>query len=375
MLYDVGAMPLPFIVVLEGEVALVHPADGSELLIKVLGHGQFTGEFNLLAGRRALARARAQTDGEVIELSREQLLRLIQTDFELSELLMRAFILRRVELMERGLGDVVMIGSQFCSGTLRVKEFLSRNAHPFAYLDLEQDAEVQQVLDRFHVSVGDIPVLICRGEKVLRNPTNREIAECLGLNESIDSAPVRDVLVVGAGPSGLAAAVFAASEGLDVLVIEADVPGGQAGTSSKIENFFGFPTGITGQALTGRAFAQAQKFGAQVMVASGAKKITREPQALCRRNGRRRQRPGAHDRHRVRGGLPQAADLEPVPVRGSRRLLRGDVHGVPAVQRGGSHRHRGRKLGGPGRGFPGAGGLPRLPAGAWRSLAETCRAT
>ena len=287
VLYDVGAMPLPFIVVLEGEVALTHPADGSEILIKVLGRGQFTGEFNLLAGRRALAQARAQTAGEVIEFSREQLLRLIQTDFELSELLMRAFILRRVALMERGLGDVIMIGSQFCSGTLRVKQFLSRNAHPFAYLDLEQDDDVQQVLDRFHVSVGDIPVLICRGEKVLRNPTNREIAECLGLNESIDSAPVRDVLVVGAGPSGLAAAVFAASEGLDVLVIEADVPGGQAGTSSKIENFFGFPTGITGQALTGRAFAQAQKFGAQVMVASGAEKITgsRRPYVVETRDG------------------------------------------------------------------------------------------
>jgi thioredoxin reductase (NADPH) len=275
VLYDVGAMPLPFIVVMTGSIEVLHPSDAGETLIQALGPGQFTGEFNLLAGRPALARARVRDAGEVIEVGREQLLLLIQTDYELSEILMRAFILRRVALMERGLGDVVLVGSAFCAGTLRVKQFLARNAHPYTYLDLEQDADVQYLLDRFQVSIHDIPVLICRGSLVLRNPTNRQIADCLGLNESIDSTHVRDVLVVGAGPSGLAAAVFGASEGLDVLVIEANVPGGQAGTSSKIENFFGFPTGITGQALTGRGFAQAQKFGAQVMVASGAQRITR----------------------------------------------------------------------------------------------------
>jgi thioredoxin reductase (NADPH) len=275
MLFDVGSLPLPFFVVLKGDIELVHPADGGETLIQVLGPNQFTGELNLLSGRRSLARARVRDPGEVIELTREQLLRLVQTDFGLSEILMRAFILRRVALMERSLGDVVLIGSQFCSGTLRIKQFLSRNAYPYTYIDLERDADFQQLLDRFQVSVDDIPVLICRGQLVLRNPTNRQIADCLGFNESIDATKVRDVLVVGAGPSGLAAAVFAASEGLDVLVMEANFPGGQAGASSKIENFFGFPTGISGQALTGRAFAQAQKFGAQVMVASGAEKITR----------------------------------------------------------------------------------------------------
>ncbi len=275
LLYDVGTLPVPFVVVASGEVELVHPHEGTERLIHALGPGQFSGELNLLSGRRALARARVREPGEVIVLVREELLRLVQTDYELSELLMRAFILRRVALMEEGLGDVVLIGSKFCSGTLRVREFLSRNAHPYAYFDLEQDAEVQHLLDQFKVSVNDIPVLICRGELVLRNPGNAEIADCLGLNESVDNTQIRDVLVIGAGPSGLAAAVFAASEGLDVLVMESNVPGGQAGSSSKIENFFGFPTGITGQALTGRAFAQAQKFGAQVLVASGAEKLTR----------------------------------------------------------------------------------------------------
>ena len=273
MLYDVGTLPVQFFVVVRGEIELVHPVEADETLIQVLGPGQFTGELNLLSGRRALARARVRESGEVIEISREQLLLLVQTDFELSETLMRAFILRRVALMEQGLGDVVLIGSQFCSGTLRVKQFLSRNAYPYSYVDLERDTDFQHLLDRFQVSIDDIPVLICRGQVVLRNPTNRQIADCLGFNESIDQTHVRDVLIVGAGPAGLAAAVFAASEGLDVLVMESNVPGGQAGASSKIENFFGFPTGITGQALTGRAYAQAQKFGAQVMVASGAEKI------------------------------------------------------------------------------------------------------
>lgn len=275
MLYDVGSLPLPFFVVVEGELDIVHPDDGGETLIQVIGSGQFTGELNLLSGRRSLARVRVREAGEVIELTREQLLRLVQTDFALSEILMRAFILRRVALMERSLGDVVLIGSQFCSGTLRIKQFLTRNAYPYTYVDLERDPDFQQLLDRFQVSIDDIPVLICRGQLVLRNPTNRQVADCLGFNDSIDARQVRDVLIVGAGPSGLAAAVFAASEGLDVLVMESNVPGGQAGASSKIENFFGFPTGISGQALTGRAYAQAQKFGAQVMVASGAEKITR----------------------------------------------------------------------------------------------------
>jgi len=275
LLYDVGTLPVPFVVVARGQVDLIHPEDRTERLIHTLEPGQFSGELNLLSGRRALARARARERGEVIILEREELLRLVQTDFDLSEILMRAFILRRVALMEEGLGDVVLIGSKFCSGTLRVREFLSRNAHPYAYIDLEQDDEVQHLLDRFQVSIDDIPVLICRGDRVLRNPGNAEIADCLGLNESVDSTQVRDLLVIGAGPSGLAAAVFAASEGLDVLVMEASVPGGQAGASSKIENFFGFPTGITGQALTGRAFVQAQKFGAQVLIASGAQKLTR----------------------------------------------------------------------------------------------------
>ena len=209
------------------------------------------------------------------------------------------------------------------------------------------------MLDRLNVGVNDIPILICRGQRVLRNPSNREIAECLGFNESIDQAHVRDVLIVGAGPSGLAAAVFAASEGLDVLVMESNVPGGQAGASSKIENFFGFPTGITGQALTGRAYAQAQKFGAPVLIASSAAQDCQPSQTLRRREQRRPECPGTHDRHRLRRRVPKTADIEPHTIRRLRGLLRRDFHGIAALPGRGGHRHRRWKLGGSGSGLPG----------------------
>jgi len=180
-----------------------------------------------------------------------------------------------VEMIAQGVGDVILIGSTHCSGTLRIKEFLTRNGHPYTYMDLDNEASVQALLDHFGVKLADVPVAICAG-RVLRNPTNREIADCLGFNEAIDQAKLRDVVIIGAGPAGLAAAVYAASEGLDTLVVESDSPGGQAGSSSKIENYLGFPTGISGQELAGRAYAQAQKFGAQLVIARGATRLACE---------------------------------------------------------------------------------------------------
>jgi thioredoxin reductase (NADPH) len=227
----------------------------------------------LLSGRRSLVQLRTSEPGDVIELDRESLLALVQTDAELGEIVLRAFILRRVELVAHGLGDVVVVGSSFCAATLRVREFLNRNGHPYAYVDLDHDEGVQELLDRFHVDAGDVPILLCRGNVVLRNPSNQEIADCLGFNEAIDREHLRDVVVVGAGPAGLAAAVYAASEGLDVLVLESASPGGQAGSSSRIENYLGFPTGISGQELTARAYTQAQKFGAELMVARGVRRL------------------------------------------------------------------------------------------------------
>jgi thioredoxin reductase (NADPH) len=282
VLVQPGDQIVPFFVVTSGGVEIVRPSSANETLVALYGPGQFTGEVNMLSGRPALLQVRASESGEVIEVDREQLLALVQTDSQLSEIIMRAFILRRVELIAHGLGDVVLLGSNHCSATLRVKEFLTRNGHPYSYIDLDRDADVQGLLDRFHVTAADVPVLICRGEVVLRSPTNQQIADCLGYNEGIDQTQIRDVVIVGAGPAGLAAAVYAASEGLDVLVLETNSPGGQAGSSSKIENYLGFPTGISGQALAGRAYTQAQKFGAQVMIAKGAKQLAcdRTPYAI-----------------------------------------------------------------------------------------------
>lgn len=273
VLIEAGDTVVPFFVVTEGEIEIVRPSGTVETVITVHGPGEFTGESNMLSGRRTLVRARAKGPGAVIELSREHLLAMVQTDPELSEIFMRAFILRRVELIANGIGDVVLVGSTHSRGTLRIKEFLSRNGHPYAYIDLDRDPDVQALLDRFDVGVADVPVLIWRGETALRNPTNQQIADSLGFNDAIDQTHVRDVVIVGAGPSGLAAAVYAASEGLDVLVVEANAPGGQAGASSRIENYLGFPTGISGQDLAGRAYTQAQKFGAQVLIAKGATQL------------------------------------------------------------------------------------------------------
>ena len=260
-----------FFSVISGELSILNVSDGAEKVVGTLGPGTFTGELNVLSGRPGLARIRASADGELIEIDREQMLSMVQTDSELSDIFLHAFILRRLALIEQGVGDFILVGSSHSLDTLRIKEFLTRNAHPYTYIDLDRDRDVEELLDHFQVDVSELPVTICSSNVVMRNPTNQLIAECLGFNKGVDQTHVRDVIIVGAGPAGLAAAVYAASEGLDVLVVEADSPGGQAGASSKIENYLGFPTGISGQELAGRSYTQAQKFGAQMLVAEAAK--------------------------------------------------------------------------------------------------------
>ena len=282
VLLEAGAKIQKFFVVTRGRIEVVRKSPAGEELVTVARPGQFSGEVSMLSGRPGLVTFRAAEAGEVIEIDRDQLVALVQTDSELSDILMRVFILRRASLIARGIGDVVLIGSAHSSGTLRIKEFLTMNGHPYAYEDLDRDASVQDLLDHFQVGVEDVPVVICRSTFVLRNPTNREIADCLGFNVGIDQTQVRDLVIVGAGPAGLAAAVYAASEGLDVLVLEMNAPGGQAGSSSKIENYLGFPAGISGQELAARAYAQAQKFGAQVMIAKSVTQLAcdRKPFAV-----------------------------------------------------------------------------------------------
>jgi len=266
ILFDVGDQNTRFFVVLSGAVDILRSAgDGAE---PVTAHhaGQFTGEINMLSARRSLVRARVSADGTVIAVDRDALRTLVQRDPELSELLMRAFILRRMALMGELARDTVLLGSRHSGATQTIREFLSRNGQPFVYQDVETDPSVQDLLDRFQIGVDEVPVLICQGGHVLKNPSIETLASAIGLAGDLHTDDVHDVIIVGAGPAGLAAAVYGASEGLDVLVLESTAPGGQAGTSSRIENYLGFPTGISGQALSGRALTQAEKFGAEVAI-------------------------------------------------------------------------------------------------------------
>ncbi len=272
ILFQPGDGSVPFFVLLSGGMEIVQIDMTGERAIATHKAGSFTGELTMISGRGALVRGRVSVAGEFLELTPADFLSLVARDAELNEIFMRAFILRRLLLLSSGRGNVVLLGSRHSANTLRLREFLTRNGHPHTYIDLDTDKSAQSLLDQFAVKPEQIPVVICNKETVLRNPTTAELAKCLGLNLSIEASQVRDVVIVGAGPAGLAAAVYAASEGLDVLMIETEAPGGQAGSSSRIENYLGFPTGVSGLELTARATTQAQKFGAKMMVAS---KVTR----------------------------------------------------------------------------------------------------
>ncbi len=270
MLWRDGDTNISFYVVLEGAVAILAGPHAREVVLHE--RGGFTGDVDMLSGRPSAVQARAHGATRVLEIDRAKFRGLVQTDDEFGEIVLRAFILRRVALIESGLGNVVFIGSRHTADNLRLQEFLTRNGRPFTYLDLDRDRSVRELLDHFHVEVDDLPVVVCSGVNVLKKPTVEELADCLGLSR-IDEDTLYDLVVVGAGPAGLAAAVYAASEGLNVLVLEAYAPGGQAGSSSRIENYLGFPTGISGNELAARAFVQAEKFGASMTVARTAARL------------------------------------------------------------------------------------------------------
>jgi thioredoxin reductase (NADPH) len=273
ILGEAGEPVTKIFVVVSGRLDLVSPPRWVGEEVPSFSEGMFTGERSILAGGRFLARIQATTPCDVIEVTRDALLEMIQTDAELSDMFLRAFILRRLQLIDQGFGDVQLLGSNHCQGSLRIREFLTRNGHPYRWVDLDTDADSQAMLDQLHVKAGDIPVVICRGSIVLRNPTIQQVADCLGLNPTIDRTAVCDLVIIGAGPAGLGAAVYAASEGLNVVMIEGNAPGGQAGTSSRIENYLGFPLGISGQELASRAYDQAQKFRAKILIAKTVVRI------------------------------------------------------------------------------------------------------
>ena len=275
ILYEPGQRNVSFYVVLAGELDIVSVRGDAEDLIALHGPGEFTGELGLPSQGRAVVRAKARGRVETLRLDGAALRRLIQTDSEIGEVCLRpgAFIRRRVGMLSAGYGNAMLIGREGAPQTYRLRSFLSSNGQPHHYLDVDRDAEVGGILGALGVSARELPLLISRGNRVLVNPTDLEVAEHLGIGNALEPDVVRDVVICGAGPGGLAAAVYGASEGLDVLVVEGMAPGGQAASSSKIENYLGFPAGVSGQALAARATIQAQKFGASISVARRVERL------------------------------------------------------------------------------------------------------
>jgi len=278
-----GERTVDFFLVREGaiEVFETDAENGREHVLVVHGPNEFTGELDMFNDREILVSSRTvkqEQPTRVVRVPRADFRRMITAEPDIAEIIMRAFILRRVGLMKHAQGGgVVVVGPAHGGDTLRVRHFLDRNGYPHRLVDTEDDASAQTFFAACACvatkEVGGLPVVLDLRRRVYRNPSNARLADALGLSEQVDAEHVHDVVIVGAGPGGLAAAVYAASEGLDTLVIEGNAPGGQAGTSSKIENYLGFPTGISGQALAGRAQVQAQKFGARLAVSREANGI------------------------------------------------------------------------------------------------------
>jgi thioredoxin reductase (NADPH) len=263
----VGQVGLGLTIILAGKVDITqHDESGRRTPIVTHGAGAFMGELAQLAGRPALVDAHAQGAVEALSIPPDQLRALLIAEAELGERIMRALILRRVGLLETGAGGPVIVGRAGNGDVLRLAGFLRRNGHPHQRLDPENDAEARALIDRFHVDTGQLPIVLCPSGQLLRNPSEIELARCIGLVGPIDPDRVYDVAIVGAGPAGLAAGVYAGSEGLSVLVLDCRAFGGQAGASARIENYLGFPTGISGIALMARAYNQAQKFGVEMAI-------------------------------------------------------------------------------------------------------------
>jgi thioredoxin reductase (NADPH) len=263
ILFDEGDCDIDFFVVLSGAVEICHYSDNGMKHVLRSGANQFLGDPSTLTGRAAVVQARVDEDAEVLRIAPDRFHRIVVEDSELSDLILRTFLARRSALIAGGYSSIKVVGSRYARDTHRIREFLTRNSQPYAFLDLEKDEGVAAMLETLHVGIDETPVVVCREGHVVRNPTDAALAHELGF-DTLDETDVCDVVVVGAGPAGLAASVYAASEGLTVTAIDLGSPGGQAGTSSKIENYLGFPTGISGQELAQRAVTQAVKFGTRM---------------------------------------------------------------------------------------------------------------
>jgi thioredoxin reductase (NADPH) len=266
-----GERSVDFFVVIDGCIEIFdQDRHHAPRVFAALRARQFTGELDLFNDREVFVSGRAGEDSRIIRIHRADFRRLVTGEPDIGEIVMRAFVLRRVGLIRHSTGGTVLIGPAHAADTLRLERFLTRNGYPHKLLDTEADPDAGGFLECFSLTPDLLPVVIASGERVLRNPSNAALADALGLVEPMDPAAVWDVAIVGAGPAGLASAVYGASEGLGTIVIEGMAPGGQAGTSSKIENYLGFPTGISGQALAARAQIQAEKFGARLEISRHA---------------------------------------------------------------------------------------------------------
>jgi len=273
-LFERGDHGIDFFVVIEGAIDILadHPLTGRARTFTYRA-GQFTGEQNLFTDRRMLLSGFARAGGRILRVPHAAFRALITGEPDLGEIIMRAYILRRAGFVRHARGGSVLIGHRNNGDLLRIQRFMTRNLYPVEVLDLVLDKTAETALEAFDIQHAELPVVITPDRTVLRNPSNAALADMLGLTEPPEDGVVYDLAVVGAGPGGLAAAVYGASEGLRTIVVESMAPGGQAGTSSKIENYLGFPTGISGQALAGRAHIQAQKFGARLSVSRDAVKL------------------------------------------------------------------------------------------------------
>ncbi len=264
VLFKEGDRRFSFFVVLEGSVEIVEQSRGTPHEVTVHQPGEFTGDVDMLSGRSVLVTGRATAPGQVLELTAAALRQAVDALPDIGEIVLKAFLTRRTLLLSDGFEGIKIVGSRFSPDAHRLRDFATRNAIPFTWIDLESDEQAETLLRQFGVPPSATPVVIGREGRYLANPTVAELAQCAGLEATIDPSELHDLVVVGAGPAGLAAAVYAASEGLDVLVVERIAAGGQAGTSSRIENYLGFPMGVSGSELMRNALLQAQKFGARI---------------------------------------------------------------------------------------------------------------